>query len=61
MRVTAIIVSLVGLCLTVLPSFFVLHEQLSWKVHTQLLFVGMILWFISAPFWMRKEKKPETD
>jgi len=53
MRVLFVILSLLGLCLTVVPAFFVFYGLLEWRVHTQLMFVGMILWFVSAPLWMK--------
>ena len=60
MRKAVIILSLLGLCLTVVPSFFVFYGSLTLRVHTQLMFIGMILWFVFAPLWMSKEKEPET-
>jgi len=54
MRKMAIFLSLLGLGLTLLPSFFVLYGLLGWKVHTQLMFAGMLLWFALAPVWMKK-------
>ena len=54
MRFTAVLLSLIGLGLTLLPSFFVLYGLLGWKVHVQLMFAGMIIWFASAPLWMKK-------
>lgn len=47
------ILSLIGLALTVVPSFFVLLSGMPWKTHAQLMFAGMIIWFITAPFWMK--------
>ena len=61
MRKTAIILSLLGLCLTVVPSVFVFYGSLAWRVHTQLMFIGMILWFVFTPLWMGKEKEPVTE
>jgi hypothetical protein len=49
------ILSLIGLALTVLPAFFVLYSGMPWKTHAQLMFVGMILWFFTAPFWMKSK------
>lgn len=60
MRSLSIIFSLSGFCLTVAPSFFVFYERISWRTHSQLMFAGMILWFVFTPIWMNKEKKAET-
>ena len=49
--------SVLGLCLTVLPAFGVWYEMLSWRLHVQLMFAGMLLWFCTAPFWMNVEKE----
>ncbi len=57
MRKIPIVLSVLGLCLTVVPSFFVFYGELTWRFHAQLMFDGMVLWFIFAPLWM-KEKKP---
>ncbi|MBN2287946.1 MAG: hypothetical protein JXQ83_01340 [Candidatus Glassbacteria bacterium] len=54
MRAGAIFFSLLGLGLTVVPSFFVFYQALSWKAHTQLVFAGMLLWFVFAPVWLGK-------
>jgi len=54
MRYMAVLLSLLGLGLTLLPSFMVLYGLLGWKAHTQLMFAGMLLWFAFAPIWMKK-------
>ncbi len=56
MRIGAIILSFSGLCLTVVPSFLVFYSIMPWKIHTQLMFVGMILWFIFTPLWIKEIK-----
>ena len=53
MRKVSIIVSILGLLCTVVPSFFVLYGKLSWDHHALLMAIGMVLWFVSAPFWMK--------
>jgi len=55
MRAVAIVVSCAGLALTVVPSFYVMTGCLSWVAHVQMMFAGMILWFVSAPFWIKKD------
>lgn len=50
------VLSSVGLCLTVVPSFLVWYEMMPWRLHVQFMFAGMILWFVTAPFWMIKEE-----
>ena len=57
MRKISIGLSLAGFLMTIVPSFFVFYEKLAWKTHTQLMFAGMILWFVFTPLWMNKEKR----
>ncbi len=56
MRTVAIITALIGLALTIVPSFFVFLGNISWGDHAQLMFIGMILWFIFAPIGMKSRK-----
>lgn len=56
MRKLNIAFSILGLCLTILPSLFVFYGLMTWKIHTQLMFAGMLFWFTFAPLWMRKRK-----
>ena len=55
MRILVLVIALSGLILTIVPAFFVFLGDLSWEGHTQLMFVGMILWFIFAPLAMKKK------
>jgi hypothetical protein len=56
MRTVAIITALIGLALTIVPSFFVFLGNLPWGDHARLMFIGMILWFIFAPIGMKSRK-----
>jgi hypothetical protein len=55
MKTISILISIIGLILTVIPSFFVWYQVISWTLNVQLMFVGMILWFVSAPFWIKTD------
>ena len=57
MRTVALITALIGLVLTIVPSLFVFLGDVSWGDHAQLMFIGMILWFIFAPIGMKKKEK----
>ena len=48
------LVSGLGLALTVVPSVLVLGGRLSWTQHAATMLAGAVLWFASAPFWMRE-------
>lgn len=47
------LVSAAGLLLTVVPSFMVFYGAIDKSTHFTLMSVGVIAWFISAPFWMK--------
>jgi hypothetical protein len=48
--------SLTGLVLTIVPSILVFSDRISFNMHTNLMFFGMLLWFFTAPFWMKEKK-----
>lgn len=50
------IVSFIGLALTVVPSYLVFKNVIDFQIHTLLMFIGMILWFATSPFWMKEKK-----
>jgi hypothetical protein len=54
MKTLAITASVAGFALTIFPAFFVFAQKISWNTHAALMAVGMVLWFGSAPFWMKK-------
>lgn len=47
------LISLLGLILTLFPSFFVFAGSISIETHYKLMIAGMVLWFSTAPFWMK--------
>ena len=55
MKIILILISILGLVLTVVPSFFVMIQLMTWTLHTQLVFIGMILWFATSPFWIKTD------
>ena len=55
MKIILVIVSLIGLVLTLLPSFLVFANAISWDTYLLLMNIGTIMWFVSAPFWMGKK------
>jgi hypothetical protein len=46
--------SILGLALTIVPSCLVFARVMSWQTNANLMTAGMIIWFITAPFWMKK-------
>ena len=50
------IISYVGLGLTVIPAFLVYAGTLTWETHATLMLVGTMLWFGTAPLWMKRQR-----
>ena len=53
MRRAAIAASAIGLLLTLVPGCLVFAGALPWETHANLMFAGMVLWFLAAPVWFR--------
>ena len=47
--------SFAGLALTVVPAFFVFAGAITWDLHAALMLIGTVLWFGTAPFWMKEK------
>ena len=47
--------SLMGLLITIVPSFLVFADVISLDTNKLLMILGTLLWFISVPFWMDKK------
>ena len=56
MKTALIAASFIGLALTIVPSFLVFAEMMSRDTYAALMAVGTILWFATAPFWMKKDQ-----
>ena len=50
-------ISYIGLGLTLIPSILVFTGNISFASSKILMFVGTIIWFISAPSWMNKAEE----
>jgi hypothetical protein len=55
------IISLLGLALTIVPSMLVFKGVIDLKLHYNLMIVGMVLWFGSAPLWMKSKSLEEKE
>lgn len=53
------IISFIGLLLTIIPSTLVYAGKIEIQMHFTLMIVGMVLWFATAPFWMKSQKLEE--
>lgn len=56
MKVLLIIISIIGLGLTIIPSILVFSQSMSLESHKLLMLLGMILWFGTAPLWIKEQK-----
>ena len=56
MKIVLISISVVGLVLTIVPALLVFFQEISPGLHKYLMLAGMICWFATAPFWMKKQE-----
>lgn len=54
MKMMVKLLSFLGLVLTLIPAFLVMNGSIRWETHALLMFIGMVIWFSTAPFWMKK-------
>ena len=45
-----------GLALTLIPSLLLFQEAISGVLQKQLMALGMVLWFFTAPYWIGKKR-----
>ncbi len=55
MRTLLKILSYLGLILTAIPSILFFMGKISQESSSHLMTAGMILWFVSAPFWINSK------
>jgi hypothetical protein len=55
MKILLSILGLAALLATVLPSVLVYFGAIELGTHKTLMVIGMILWFVTAPFFMKKK------
>ncbi len=61
MKKLLIAVSLTGLALTIVPSLLVYKGVIGLNSHFWLMALGMVLWFATAPFWMKSKSLEENE
>jgi len=52
------ILSLLGLLLTALPPILYFMDKIALSSCKSLMLIGMIAWFVSAPFWINSSTPP---
>ncbi len=61
MKKVFMVLSYFALALTFLPSILVLKGVISLQNNFMLMGIGMVLWFATAPFWMKSKSLDEVD
>jgi len=56
MKILFIILSLAGLGLTIIPPILVFTQTIAMDLNHQLMIGGMVLWFCTAPGWIKEQK-----
>ncbi|MBN2318623.1 MAG: hypothetical protein JXR49_06085 [Acidobacteria bacterium] len=56
MKILLCTLGLIGLLATVLPSVLVCSGTIEPGTHKTIMLIGMILWFVTAPFFMKRKK-----
>jgi hypothetical protein len=55
MRLVLKAISYLGLGLSIIPAFLVFGGVVSKDVHFRLMIVGMVMWFGTAIFWIKRD------
>ena len=50
-------ISYVGLGLTLIPAYLVFTGDISLDSNKIIMFIGTVIWFVSAPSWMNKAEE----
>ena len=51
-----ILLSMIGLLLTLGPAILVFAGIIAFSLHIKLMLAGAIIWFVTAPLWIKKQK-----
>lgn len=61
MKKVLIIVSFIGLALTIVPSILVFKQVINIEMHFHFMLAGMFLWFGTSPFWMKTKALDDEE
>ena len=61
MKKILMVISYTGLAFTIIPSILVVKGILTIQNHFWMMGIGMILWFSTAPFWMKSKSLDEVE
>lgn len=54
-------ISWLGLAFTIVPSILVFKGTIEMKTHFILMGIGIIMWFSTAPLWMKSKSLDEEE
>jgi hypothetical protein len=55
MKILLILISCIGLAMSILPSVLVFLGKMDMQTNTTLMTIGMVLWFGTSPFWINSK------
>jgi hypothetical protein len=55
MKKLLVLVSIGSLLLTLIPAFLVISNIISLEMNKNLMLIGTLGWFLTAPYWMNKK------
>lgn len=55
MKILLILISCIGLAMSILPSVLVFLGKMDMQTNTTLMAIGMVLWFGTSPFWINSK------
>lgn len=55
------VISIVGLILTIVPSILTFKGIIEMQEHYVMMTIGMVLWFATAPFWMKTKSLDDAE
>lgn len=56
MKILLVFLSICSLLLTIIPSIMVFNGLMTLDMNKTLMLIGTVGWFITAPYWLNKEK-----
>lgn len=57
MKNLLVIISILSLVITIVPSFLVFAGMMTVEMNKTLMLIGTIGWFVTAPSWMNKKEE----
>ncbi len=60
MKNLLVLISILSLVITIVPSFLVFAGIMTLEMNKTLMLVGTIGWFATAPSWMNKKEEAES-